>query len=66
VSAPPTGDHDNDPGRRNVANLVALIAVLLLAIVGYWAFAAIDKQRKLQNCLDSGRRNCVDYVGPAK
>ena len=60
---PPESD-DNSGGRR--ANLAALIAIVVLAILGYWAFNAIDKQRKLARCLDEGRRDCLELVSPDK
>jgi hypothetical protein len=65
-SEPPPGDDDEDPDRRNTANIVALIAVVILAILGYWAFTAIDRQRKLQVCLAEGRRDCLELVSPTK
>jgi len=46
--------------------MAALVAALALVIVGYWVFQALDHSRRFQRCLDSGRRNCVDFVNPAK
>jgi len=43
-----------------------MIAIVVLAILGYWAFTAIDHQRKLQRCLDEGRRDCMELVSPSK
>ena len=43
----------------------AVGAVIVLVILGYWAFNYLDQQRKLQNCLDSGRRDCGQAVNPA-
>jgi hypothetical protein len=61
----PGGGHENTnaSGRGNIA---AIIAVIVIAALGYWAFTYIDHQRKLQNCLDSGRHNCEDYVNTNK
>jgi hypothetical protein len=56
---------DEDLGRRR-GNIAALIAIVVLAILGYWAFHAIDQQRKLQKCLDEGRRDCLELVSPSK
>jgi hypothetical protein len=50
------GDEEPQASRRG--NIVALIAVVVLIALGYVAFNYIDHQRKLQNCLDSGRHNC--------
>ena len=52
-------------GRRR-SNRAALIAIVVLAILGYWAFHAIDQQRKLQKCLDEGRHDCLELVSPGK
>jgi hypothetical protein len=62
VSQSSSGDEDEE-GRPNVrGNIAAIIAVVVLAALGYWAFHYIDQQRKLQNCLDSGRHDCAQRV----
>jgi hypothetical protein len=53
-----SGGDDEQPQASGRGNIVALIAVVVLIAVGYLAFNYIDHQRKLQNCLDSGRHNC--------
>ena len=53
-----SGGDDEEPHASGRGNIVALIAVVVLIAVGYLAFNYIDHQRKLQNCLDSGRQNC--------
>jgi hypothetical protein len=53
------GDEPQASGRGNIA---AIVAVVVLAALGYWAFHYIDQQRKLQNCLDSGRHDCAERV----
>ncbi|HLX98167.1 MAG TPA: hypothetical protein VKR62_05685 [Roseiarcus sp.] len=60
------GGEDDEPGPSGRGNLVALIAVVVLIALGYLAFTYIDQQRKLQNCLDSGRHNCLPLDKPAK
>jgi hypothetical protein len=63
---PPTrGEEDDFEGRRFV-NVVVLLAMLALVCVGYWVFHALDHSRRFQRCLDSGRRNCVDFISPDK
>jgi hypothetical protein len=49
---------DDEPHSGGRGNLFALIAVIVLIALGYWAFNYLDQQRKLQNCLDSGRHDC--------
>jgi hypothetical protein len=55
-------DGDEEPHASGRGNIVALIAVVVLIALGYFAFNYIDQQRKLQNCLDSGRHNCEQRV----
>jgi hypothetical protein len=53
---------EEEPHASGRGNLVAIIAVVILAALGYWAFHYIEHQRKLQNCLDSGRHNCEQWL----
>ncbi len=46
------------------ANLAAIVAVAIVAALGYWAFTAIDHMRQTQRCLDEGRRNCLELTEP--
>jgi hypothetical protein len=55
------GEHE-EPHASGRGNIVALIAVVVLIAVGYLAFNYIDRQRKLQNCLDSGHHNCEQWL----
>ena len=50
---------DNEPEPSGRGNLFALIAVVVLIALGYLAFNYIDQQRKLQDCINSGRHNCL-------
>ena len=52
----PGGENKDPPG--NFDNIIALIAVLVLVALGYWAFNSLNHSGKFQRCLDSGRRNC--------
>jgi hypothetical protein len=53
-----SGGEDEEPQASGRGNIAALIAIVVLIALGYLAFNYIDKQRKLQNCLDSGRHDC--------
>lgn len=57
--ATPPNDEDGGP-RSSRANIAAIVAIVVLALLAYWAFTAIDHMRKVQRCLDEGRRNCQD------
>jgi hypothetical protein len=45
---------------RTYVNLIVAVFLLLLAIAIVWVFKSLDDNRRLQNCLNSGRRNCVE------
>jgi hypothetical protein len=62
VSQPSPDDADSEPHSGGRGNIAAIIAVIVLAALGYWAFHYLDHQRKIQNCLDSGRRDCEHWV----
>ncbi len=62
MSQSSSGDEDEEPQASGRGNLFALIAVVVLIALGYLAFNYIDKQRKLQDCLDSGRHDCAQRV----
>jgi hypothetical protein len=40
MSAPP---EDDDDSRRRRGNIAALIAIVVLALLGYWAFSAVER-----------------------
>ena len=56
----------DEPSGPNRASFVALIAIVVIAALGYWAFTAIERQREIARCLDEGRRNCLDLVHPTE
>jgi hypothetical protein len=60
------GGGDDEPGPSGRGNLFALIAVVVLIALGYLAFNYVDQQRKLQNCIDSGRHDCLRLGNTAR
>jgi len=66
VSAPPPEDGRDAALGRNRANIAALIAIVAIVALGYWAFTAIERQRAIARCLDEGRHDCLELVGPSK
>jgi hypothetical protein len=62
VSGSSSDNEDEEGGSSGRGNIAAIIAVVVLAALGYWAFHYIDQQRKMQNCLDSGRHDCAQRV----
>lgn len=53
---------DEDSGRQTIANIAVLVVVAVLTIVAYYFINSLEHARRFQRCLDSGRRNCVDFV----
>jgi hypothetical protein len=62
VSRPSLDEEHDEPQSGRRGNIAAIIAVVVIAALGYWAFNSIDNARKMQNCLDSGRRDCAHWV----
>ena len=60
-------DDSDDYRRRMRANLAALAVVALLIWCGYWLFNAIAEMRATEDCVLSGRTNCMRIdVPPAR
>ena len=59
-----TTPDDTDYAHRKLVNLVAAIAILVLAIILIVAMNMLDNQRKMQRCVDSGRRDCFAIPTP--
>jgi len=59
-------DEEETPRERMVINVI--IAVFLVTLVGggLWLANAMVSLRKGQDCVLSGRRNCVDVSVPAR
>ncbi|UDL94845.1 hypothetical protein LGH83_00750 [Lichenihabitans sp. PAMC28606] len=57
-------DHrkNSDVGGGRRSTVAALIFVVILIGGVYWAFQAIVQHNAMQNCLDSGRRDCTDRL----
>ena len=62
-----SSDEEGDEAQASSrGNIVAIIAVVVIAALGYWAFHYIDQQRKMQNCLNSGRHDCGQSLNPQR
>lgn len=50
---------------RTFVNLVAAITVLVLAIAAIWLLGFLDDKRKIQACVEAGRRDCLQRFDPS-
>jgi hypothetical protein len=55
---PPDDEHESEAERRR-SNLILLLVAVGIVVVGVWLVNWLIDQRKLEECLESGRRNCV-------
>jgi hypothetical protein len=63
----PTRENDVESERdRRLANIVLLIFFVLLIGGGIWLANAMFEQRRLDDCLAQGRRNCAPIEAPAR
>jgi len=53
------GEADDNYRHRMLVNVAALIFTVMLALAGGWLAIQIAEMRKNQDCVLSGRRNCV-------
>jgi len=47
---------DDGPGRSNIA---AIVVIVVLFAGAYWVFNLLEHHREIQNCIASGRHDCV-------
>jgi len=66
TAAPPGAPGEGPEQRSDRATIAALVAAVVIAALGYWAFTAIERQREVARCLDEGRRDCLELVTPGK
>jgi hypothetical protein len=59
---PPDPEEDESARRRN--NILFLVAAVLVVLAGIWLVNKMIDLRNLQNCLESGRRNCAPVETP--
>ena len=55
----PEDDGDLDESGRSRANIVALVFILVLFAGSFWLFKSLQEHRQIENCIASGRRDCI-------
>ena len=61
----PKGDEppeDEEPRRPNIA---AIVVIVVLFAGAYWVFNLLEHHREVQNCIASGRRDCIEIAPPS-
>ena len=62
---PPPHDTESEDERRR-ANFVLLLFFAVVVAVGIWLVIALTEQRKIDDCLAQGRRNCAPIEAPSR
>ncbi len=52
-------DTPEEPENRSRANLIALGFIVALFLGAWWVFNEMQRHREIENCIASGRRDCV-------
>jgi hypothetical protein len=63
---PPARDEPEDERDRRVSNVVLLVAFAAVVGAGIWLVNAMVDQRRLDDCVAQGRRNCAPIEVPAR
>ena len=56
-------DHPEHDSRRPA--VIGMVVVLVLVVAAYFLVTALRKNADLEDCLMSGRRNCVQFEVPS-
>jgi flagellar basal body-associated protein FliL len=59
-------DQEPTEEERRRSNLILLIVAVVVVVLGVYLVNWLVEQRKLQECLESGRRNCAPIETPAR
>jgi hypothetical protein len=59
-------DHEPTEAERRRTNLMLLAVAVVVVVLGVYLVNWMIDQRKLQECLQSGRRNCAPITTPSR
>jgi hypothetical protein len=62
---PPDDQPPTDEERRR-SNLIMLVVAVVVVVLGVYLVNWLIEQRRLQECLESGRHNCMPITTPAR
>jgi hypothetical protein len=57
---PPRPPEPPEEENTGAVNLAALLFIIALAIGGAWVFTKLGEHNSIENCIASGRRDCID------
>jgi hypothetical protein len=57
---------EDEAADRRLANIVIVVGLALLIGCGLWLANAMFEARKADDCISSGRRNCIPLDVPAR
>ena len=63
---PPDDEEEEDEGSRRRANIMLGLAVVVVTAIGIWLVNALLEQRRIDNCMAQGRRNCGQVEVPSR
>jgi hypothetical protein len=66
VSRPQNPDDPDDEADRTTTNIFLVVVFVLVVGGGVWLVNALVDQRKIQDCVAQGRRNCAPIDMPAR
>ena len=59
------GGEPPDEEERGRPNIIALVFIVALFAGAYWVFNLLERHREIENCIASGRRDCIEIAPPA-
>ena len=66
MSDPGSPDDQPTEEERRRSNLILLIVAVVVVVLGVYLVNWLIEQRKLQECLESGRHNCAPITPPTR
>ena len=66
MTQPDRPDHEPTEEERRRSNLILLIVSVVVVVLGVYLVNWLIEQRKLQECLESGRHNCAPIQTPTR
>jgi hypothetical protein len=66
MTQPDPPDHEPTEAERRRSNLIMLVVAVVVVVLGVYLVNWLIEQRKLQECLESGRHNCAPITTPSR